>query len=155
MVPCWEKSNAWITGVLQGGICPPDSEIGGQDLLTAAGLEQLGWEKYLFLKNSLKKKATGSKGQNNHCSRYARDIESQGHWLCWSQLWEDLERSHWSKAWVCLQTPPQVHDPPFLPVLKISVELPRLSGFWVDNKRGRGFLACPILSPFHFTVPPF
>lgn len=56
-----------------------DSEIGGQDLFTAAGLEQLCQEKDLFLKNCLKKKTSGSKGENNQCSRCAGNIESQGH----------------------------------------------------------------------------
>lgn len=48
-------------------------------------------EEFIF-KNCLKKKASGSKGENNHCLRCTRDIESQGHWLCWSHLWEDLEQ---------------------------------------------------------------
>lgn len=44
----------------------------------------LGWSSYaerrIYLKkNCLKKKAAGSKGENNHCPRCARDIESQDH----------------------------------------------------------------------------
>lgn len=80
MMPCWEKSNAWITGILQGGICPQKVRSG---LSPACSCWTALQEGFIF-KSILKEKALGSIWGINPFSRSAWAIEILGRPQQWA-----------------------------------------------------------------------